>query len=194
LAPNEEWLLSGYVIVYDTESDGVGATSSLALIREYHFLDVATGETLNVLARRKGRLPEPLYSHDSARQQILSFIESAEFLVAYEPPSNDRNRLSLFGDEVYPAQVEPKVIDLKRTVINHLFTTNKSKVDSFIYLRCSTQPDVDANLLQVGTVSYPEPNAFLPIPETWKTNIGMKCCVDVLILQNFLCFQSVLSQ
>jgi hypothetical protein len=195
LAPFQDWLLSNNVIIYDTESDGVGATHALELTREYHFYSLATGKPLNVWARKKDGQVNPTYTHKEAARQILSFIDSADFLIAYEPPSNDRNRLkSLLGDQVYAALVEPKVVDFKRTVIKSLFTTDNGNPNR-IYLRGLTQPDVYENLLQVGSVSYPKPDDFLPIPDTWKSTVDMKCRADVHMLHNlFIYFQSILSQ
>jgi hypothetical protein len=189
-------LLARNVIIYDTESDGVGATHSLEKTREYHFYNLASGTSLNIWARKKNGRVNPIYTHENAARQIISFIDSADFLVAYEPPSNDRNRLKgLLGDEVYTTQIQPKVVDFKRKVINHLFTTDKTKNPNLIYLRGLTQPDVYENLLQVGSVSIPELQGFLHIPDTWKSNIDMKCRVDVHMLHNlFIYFQSILSQ
>lgn len=192
LIPFRPWLQSNNeVIIYDTESDGVGATHALDKTREYHFHNVKTGTSLNIWARRKNGVVNSDYNHLGAARQILSFIESANFLIAYEPPSNDRNGLkSLLGKEVYAAQVNTKVIDFKRSIINSLFTTDKS-----IYLRGLTQPDVYDNLLQVGSVSFSEPQGFLSIPDTWRSNIDMKCRVDVHMLHNlFIYFQSVRNQ
>jgi hypothetical protein len=195
LAPFQNWLLSSNVNIYDTESDGVGATHALELTREYHFYSLATGMSLNVWARKKDGRVYPIYTHKEAARRILSFIDSADFLIAYEPPSNYRNRLkSLLGNQVYAALVEPKVVDFKRTVVNSLFTTDRAN-PTRIYLRGLTQPDVYENLHQVGSLSFPEPQGFLPIPETWKQDIDMKCRADVNMLYNlFIYFQSILSQ
>jgi hypothetical protein len=188
-------LLSSNAIIYDTESDGVGATHALEFTREYHFYSLATGKSLNIWASKKDGRVNPTYTHKEATHRILSFIDSANFLIAYEPPSNDRNRLkSLLGDQVYAALVEPKVVDFKRTVINSLFTTDRANTNR-IYLRGLTQPDVYENLLKVGSFSFPEPQGFLPIPETWKQDIDMKCRVDVVKLHNlFIYIRSILSQ
>ncbi len=95
---------------------------------------------------------------------------------------------------MYAALVEPKVVDFKRTVINSLFTTDRANTNR-IYLRGLTQPDVYENLLKVGSFSFPEPQGFLPIPETWKQDIDMKCRVDVVKLHNlFIYIRSILSQ
>ena len=196
LAPYKDWLLSGSVIIYDTESGGVGATHALEKTREYYFYSVPSGELLNIWARKKDGTPNPEYSHQEAARQILSFIKNADFLIAYEPPSNDRLRLkSLLGNEVYAAQVEPKVVDFKRTVVNDLFTTDKTKKPNLIYLRGLSQRDVYCNLLQVDSASFSKPQGFLSIPETLKQDINMKCRVDVHMLHNlFIYFQAVLSQ
>ena len=196
LVPYQDWLLSSNIIVYDTESDGVGATNLMEKTREYHFYNVATGTSLNVWARKKDGRINPEYTHKEAARQILSFCRYADFLVAYEPPSNDRNRLkSLLGIEMYTAQVEPKVVDFKRTVIGRLFTTDTATNPDRIYLRGLTQPDVYNNLLHVGDISYPEPDSFLCIPDAWKQDLDMKCRVDVHMLHNlFIYFQSVLSR
>ena len=194
LIPFKSWLLSKKVIIYDTESEGVGATYILEKTREYYFYDMPTKHELNILVRTKSGVVNSQYSHADARVQILAFIQDCDYLVAYEPPSNDRNRLkSLFGNDVYEALVKPKVIDFKRTIINSLI--NKSLGGQLIYLPGRTQPEVYDSLLKVGDVSHPEPQGFLPIPDAWKHDIDMKCRVDVHILHNlFIYFRSVLSQ
>jgi hypothetical protein len=63
LAPFQDGLLSNKVIIYDTESDGVGATHALELTREYHFYSLATGKPLNVWARKKDGRVNPKYTH-----------------------------------------------------------------------------------------------------------------------------------
>ena len=195
LKPISDWLLSEKVVIYDTESDGVGATNALEKTREYHFYHCSTKKHLNIWVRRKDGTPNPFYTHETAREQILSFIGDAEFLVAFEPPSNDRYRLkSLFGDAVYEEEIEPKVIDLKRTVVNRIFTTDSTKENTRIYLRGFTQPDVYENLLQVGTHVYPSPDYFLPIPDALN-HPDKKCEKDVRRLTNlFLFFRSVIAQ
>ena len=96
---------------------------------------------------------------------------------------------------MYTAQVEAKVIDFKRRVIDHLFTTDTTKNPDLSYLRGLTQSDVYDNLLHVGDIFLPEPDSFLPIPDARKQDIDMKCRVDVHMLHNlFIYFQSMLSQ
>ena len=195
LEPIKDWLLSDKVFIYDTESDGVGATHELEKTREYHFFDVAKEIHLNIWARTKDKNQKnPDYSHDSAREKIREFIKSAEYLIAYEPPSNDRNRLrALFGNEEYDALIAPKVICLKKAVINRLFTTDKAKEKTHVYLQGLTQPDVYLNLLTVGTNSYPTPGYFLPIGKSCGQPDD-KCEKDVRQLTNlFLYFRSIVS-
>jgi hypothetical protein len=180
-------------ITWLTNSDGVGAKYTLEKTREYHFMKVGSNESLNIWPRRKTGLVNQNYTHDDARKKILAFIQDADYLVAYEPPSNDRNRLkSLFGADVYEANIEPKAIDFKRTVIDTVIKTDKLKEDHFIYLPGKTLPEVYNSLLHVGDVSHPEPEGFLPISDEWKTDIDMKCPVDVHQLHNlFIYFQSI---
>ncbi len=120
LEPIKDWLLSKKVVIYDTESDGVGATHSLEKTREYHLYDVAKDTHLNIWRRTKDKKTKNnAYSHDSAREKIREFIKSAEVIMAYEPANNDRNRLKeLFGNEEYDALIAPKVHCLKKAVIN----------------------------------------------------------------------------
>jgi hypothetical protein len=196
LEPIKDWLLSDKVFIYDTESDGVGATHELEKTREYHFFDVAKDKHLNIWARTKDKISTNTdYSHDSAQKMIMSFIQDAEVLIAYEPPNNDRNRLKeLFGDTVYESKIAPKVICLKKAIINRIFTTNKAKDNIRIYLRGLTQPDVYGNLLNVGadSISSPTPDFFLPI----VSSMGQpddKCEKDVRQLANlFLYFRSIM--
>ena len=144
LEPISDWLLSKKVVIYDTESDGVGATSLLEKTREYHFYDIAKAEHLNIWVRTQDKKrTNSDYSHDLARQQILTFLQDADFIIAYEPPNNDRNRLKeLFGDSVYESEIAPKVICLKKALINRLFTTENAKDNIRVYLKGLTQPDV----------------------------------------------------
>ena len=101
----------------------------------------------------------------------------------------------LLGDKVYTTQIKREVVDFKRTVIDHLFTIDKEKKDSFIYPPGLTQPDVYDILFQVRSHSFPEPQGFLSFPYAWKSNNDMKCRVDVDMLHNLLIyFQSILSQ
>jgi hypothetical protein len=166
----------------------------LELTREYHFYNIETGMSLNIWARRKEGRVNPNYTHEDAREKILDFIKDAEYLIAYEPPSNDRNRLkSLLGDEIYTDKIQTRVVDFKRELINALIKTEKSQEILFIYLPGRTQPDIYKNLLQVGALSYPKPENFLSIPDSWKKNIDMKCQLDVYLLHNlFVYFKSVL--
>ena len=95
---------------------------------------------------------------------------------------------------MYEEHIAPKVIDLKRTVVNRIFTTDKAKENTRIYLRGFTQPDVYENLLQVGTHVYPSPGYFLPIPDALN-HPDKKCEKDVRQLTNlFLFFRSVIAQ
>ena len=196
LEPVSDVLLSSKVIIYDTESDGVGATHTLEKTREYHFYDVEKQDHLNITARTKSRIVNPAYSHQDAQSKILAFIKDADYLVAYEPPSNDRNRLkSLLGDEDYEQHVAPKVVCLKRAVVNRIVTDEKSKDDTFVYLRGKTQPDVYLNLLRVdGQAVVTPPDYFLPVPASLNHAVNgkdQKCTKDVLQLTNiFLFFQN----
>lgn len=193
LEPVSDVLLSSKVIIYDTESDGVGATHTLEETREYHFYNVAKQEHLNITARTKSKVVNPAYSHQDARSKILAFIKHADYLVAYEPPSNDRNRLkSLLGEEDYEQHVAPKVVCLKRAVVNRIVTADKSKDDTFVYLRGKTQPDVYRNLLQVdGQAVVTPPDYFLPVPDSLNRALNgkdQKCEKDVLQLTNLFLF------
>ena len=75
------------IIIWDTESDAVGAGHSLDFTREIYCQELNTDRTLHI--RR--------YMNDGV-----------DYLVAYEPPSNDRNRIKHFLDSVdtswYPSR------------------------------------------------------------------------------------------
>ena len=190
----KEWLSCNNVIIYDTESDGRGATHTLEKTREYFFFNLATKEELHILRRTKFGQVNPDYSHEQAAQAIRSFCRTARFLVAYEPPSNDRNRLkSLLGETVFEAEFQEKCIDFKNSAVNSLFTTDTTQENARIYLRGLTQAEVYQDLLQVGSHSFPEPEYFLRIPEYWKKDVNLKCRLDVYRLHNlFVLFQSIL--
>lgn len=72
LEPISDVLLSSKVIIYDTESDGVGASYGLEKTREYHFYNVAKKEHLNITARFKNKTVNPEYSHEDACVKILT--------------------------------------------------------------------------------------------------------------------------
>ena len=194
LEPISDMLLSPKAIIYDTESDGVGASYDLDSTREYHFYNVAKQEHLNITARFKNKTVNPDYSHEDARVKILAFIQDAAYLVAYEPPSNDRNRLkSLFGDEEYEAHIAPKVVCFKRGVVSRIFTTKKEMDHQFVYLQGLMQTDVFLNLLQVnGQAQVAPPDYFLPVPKSLDQRDAdgkdQKCEKDVLQLSNLYLF------
>lgn len=190
----KDWLSCENAIIYDTESDGRGATHTLEKTREYFFFNLATKETLHILRRTKSGQVNPDYSHEQAVLDIRSFCQNARFLIAYEPPSNDRNRLkSLLGETVFEAEFQEKCIDFKNSVVQSLFTTKTSQEHARIYLRGLTQAEVYQDLFQVGSHSFPEPGYFLSIPEHWKKDVNFKCRLDVYQLHNlFVLFKSIL--
>lgn len=190
----KDWLSCNNVIIYNTESDGRGATHTLEKTREYFFINLATNEELHILRRTKLGQVNPNYSHEQASMDIRSFCRNARFLVAYEPPSNDRNRLkSLLGETIFEAEFKNRCIDFKNSVVQSLFTTKTSQEHVRIYLRGLTQAEVYQDLLQVGSHLFPEPGHFLRIPEHWKKDVNFKCRLDVYQLHNlFVLFQSIL--
>ena len=98
----KEWLSCNIFIIYDTESDGRGATHTFEKTREYFFFNLATKEELHILRRTKFCLVNPDYSHQNASLEIRSFCRNARFLVVCEPPCNDRNRLE--SETVFEAE------------------------------------------------------------------------------------------
>ncbi|KAJ3080279.1 hypothetical protein HK100_010191, partial [Physocladia obscura] len=101
--------LSKQIVIWDTESDGVGGTHELAKTRQYFFRNLLTGASLNILR------DSPDYSHQLARNRILQFVQDADYLVAYEPGSCDRNRLKeLLGVDLYNQHLDRKLRDFKR--------------------------------------------------------------------------------
>ena len=153
--------------------------------REYHFYDVSAKKHLNIWARTKSKhTRNPNYSHDYARTKIRPLIQSSEYLIAFEPPNNDRyGLLELFGQAFYASEIAPKVICLKKELIDKLFTTNQSNDNSSIYLRGLTQRDIYDNLLTVGSGSYSTPDYFLPIIKS-SGQPDDKCEKDVRQLTN----------
>ncbi|KAI8621880.1 hypothetical protein BC830DRAFT_1076831 [Chytriomyces sp. MP71] len=66
--------------IWDTESDGVGGTHALALMREWGLSNLATGETL-----------QELRGDSEVKAKII--CSRSNFLIAFEPKSCDRNCL-----------------------------------------------------------------------------------------------------
>ena len=92
-----------WIIIWDTESDAVGGGHSLDLTREIYCQELNTNRTLHI--RRymndvEPRIPNRSFSVESAARQFMEFQDGVDYLVAYEPPNNDRNRIKEILDSV----------------------------------------------------------------------------------------------
>ena len=118
----------------------------------------------------------------------MAFQQGVDYLVAYKPPSNDRNRIKEILDAVddswYPS-IQHKFICFNRAVITQICSTDHLD-DDMIYLRDLKQPSINENLLVDGSSAPPY---FLPVVDSWSlTLIGVchKCKKDVHQLYNIL--------
>ncbi len=88
------------------------------------------------------RIPNHLFSVESAARQFMAFQDGVDYLVAYELPRNARNRIKHFLDYVdaswYPS-VEHKFLCLKRAVISKICSTDHLD-EEMIYVRDMMKP------------------------------------------------------
>jgi hypothetical protein len=76
------------VMMKPHEPRGLSSTTSdISFPSQQHSMDI--DESANPSVHKDGRV-NPTYTHKEAARRILSFIDSADFLMAYEQPSNDR--------------------------------------------------------------------------------------------------------
>ena len=177
------------IIIWDTEYDGRGAGHLLDLTREIYCRELNTERELHIrryLDDVEPRTHNPLFSVEVAARHFMEFQEGVDYLVAYEPPSNDRNRIKAFLDAVddtwYPS-IEDKFICLNRAVITKICSTN-SLNEEMIYLRDLMQPTVYNNLLVNSDLA---PSYFLPVVDSWASvvdGVNEKCKKDVHQLSN----------
>jgi hypothetical protein len=177
------------IIIWDTESDAVGGGHSLNLTREIYCQELNTDRTLHIrryMNDEEPRSPNCSFSVESAARKFMEFQDGIDYLVAYEPPSNDRNRIKEILDYVdtswYPS-IEDKFLCLKRAVISKICSTDHLDKE-MIYLRDMMQPSIYENLLVNG---HSTPSYFLPVVDSWShmvNEVCHKCKKDVHQLAN----------
>ncbi|KAJ3107519.1 hypothetical protein HK100_003572 [Physocladia obscura] len=94
-------LTSENVVIWDTESDGVGGTHALEKTREWGFRKLASGVYTSFiltphLQKYSVILQESLHLKRgdlNLKQRLLTFLSGASYLIAFEPKGCDRNRL-----------------------------------------------------------------------------------------------------
>jgi hypothetical protein len=177
------------IIIWDTESDDVGAGRSLDSTREVYCQELFTNRVLHI--RRymndiEPRKPNDSFSIESTPRNFMKFQDGVDYLIAYEPPSNDRNRIKKILDEVdeswYPS-IKHKFICLKRALLSKICCTDYLD-EEMIYLRDMMQPTIYGNLLSSGSVIPPY---FFPVEASWSitlNGINQKCKKDVHQLAN----------
>jgi hypothetical protein len=177
------------IIIWDTESDAVGAGHSLDSTREIYCQELNTDRTLHIrryLDDVEPRTPNDSFTVKSAAGQFMAFQDGVDYLVAYEPPSNDRNRIKEILDAVdaswYPS-IAHKFVCLNRAVISKICSTDHLD-EEMIYLRDLMQPSIYDNLLFDGRST---PVYFLPVVDSWSLTVNgvcHKCKKDVHQLSN----------
>jgi hypothetical protein len=177
------------IIIWDTESDDVGAGHSLDSTREIFCRELNTERTLHIrryLNDVDPRTCDDSFSVESAARRFMAFQQGVDYLVAYEPPNNDRNRIKEILDAVNPSwytSVQKKFVCFKRAVISNICSTDHLD-DDMIYLRDLMQPSVYDNLLVDGRST---PVYFLPVVDSWSLTVNgvcHKCKKDVHQLSN----------
>jgi hypothetical protein len=176
------------IIIWDTESDAVGAGHSLDLTREIYCQELNTDRTLHIrryMNDAEPRTPNDSFSVKSAAEQFMAFQQGVDYLVAYELPNNDRNRIKEILDAVddtwYPF-IEHKFVCFNRAVISKICSTDHLD-EEMIYLRDLMQPSIYEKLLVDGrSIPY-----FLPVVDSWSLTVNgvcHKCKKDVHQLSN----------
>jgi hypothetical protein len=183
LQPVQHILQASNVVLWDTESDGVGSTHDLSKTREYYLHNLMTGKSLHILR------DNPNYRHDIAAQQITEFIQDVDLVVAYEPTHCDRLRLkALLGEFEFELLAKKlKFVDFKRSVIDLIVDTDQ-RSDLTAYVPDKKLNTVYTNLFPL---EGPEPQQLLEAPANCA-EVGQKCKLDVhrlcnlwLIIQTF---------
>ena len=161
------------IIVWDTESDAVGAGHSLEETREIFCHELNTPRNLHIrryLNDVEPRSHNDSFSVDSAAREFMAFQDGVNYLVAYEPSSNNRNRIKKILDAVddswYPS-ICHKFLCLKRAVVSKICSTDHLDAE-MIYLRDMMQPSIYENLLEDGSST---PEYFLPVMDSWSINV-----------------------
>ena len=175
------------IIIWNTESDCSGAGHALDKTREIYGREVNTERVLHIrryLDDVEPRTPNDSFTVKSATRQFMAFQDGVDYLVAYEPPSNDRNRIKEVLDAVdafwYPS-IEHKFVCLNRAVISKICSTDHLD-DEMIYLRDMMQPSIYDNLL---IDSNSTPLYFLPaVVDSTVNGVCHKCKKDVHQLSN----------
>ncbi|KAI9349090.1 hypothetical protein BDR26DRAFT_997368 [Obelidium mucronatum] len=149
------------LVVWDTESDGVGGTHDLALTREWGFRRMKTGTPIS--------------------NSASLILWHTACLIAFEPGSCDQNHL-----EHLPAAfhaLRDRFVDFRRDIFNHMFTTDFNNKSRF-YLTDGGQNTiwVMSGIDQLDD-DFKEEIGVIRVPELNKGNSN-KCEVDVAVLTN----------
>jgi hypothetical protein len=119
------------------------------------------------------------YSHHTARNKLLAFINDVDFLVAYEKSHCDRNRLkALLGEEAYNT-VAHKFVDFQTLVVNRVISTKLDEAGKG-YVQ-------DRKLWTIYKYFFSDdgksPVPLMEASESWAST-GDKCRLDVHKLCN----------
>ncbi|KAJ3139430.1 hypothetical protein HK100_011502 [Physocladia obscura] len=165
LEANAVGILLDDVVIWDTESDGVGGTHDLELTRDW----VLTNETLHI------NREEP-----AIEERIIDFVRPSR-LIAFESKGCDRNRLEHLH-KAYSA-LNGQFVDFRRDIFNSIFTTDQTR-NSHLYLTGGMQDDI-WQISGVQELDNEEKNAMglidIPVLTNDKSN---KCEVDIRVLTN----------
>ncbi|KAJ3409398.1 hypothetical protein HDV05_004456 [Chytridiales sp. JEL 0842] len=154
------------LVIWDTESDGVGGTHTLELTREWGFLKLSTHETLHV------------YRGDSsAKTKILEFVNGASHLIAFEPKGCDRNRLQELLSPTEFKLIRSKLVDFRRDIFDKFSTTNH--LDKSRYY---TQDGMQQTIWMNSGIEDGD-EGMVELPEETREN---KCGVDIAKLSNLV--------
>jgi hypothetical protein len=173
------------VVVWDTESDGIGSTYELSKTREYYLHNLTTGKSLHILR------DTPVYRHELAAQRVIEFLQDVDIVIGYEPSHCDRLRLkSLLGDDEFDL-VANKFVDFKRCVLDRVIDTTPNSITK-AYAPDKMLNTIYLSLFSVGGEETDTDNMqLLEAPAEWAAE-GQKRKLDVHRLSNlWLVFRTI---
>ncbi|KAJ3085201.1 hypothetical protein HK100_009128, partial [Physocladia obscura] len=159
-------IVSESLVIWDTESDGVGGTHTLELTREWGFLNLSTRDTLHVFR-----------GDPAAKTKILEFLHGVSYLVAFEPKGCDRNRLQELLSPNEFGLILPKLKDFRRDFFDKFSTTNHLDKSRFY-----TQDGMQQTIWMNSGIED-EIEGFVRLPAENGEN---KCRADIAKLANLV--------
>ena len=171
------------VVIWDTESDGVGGTHDLKLTREWGFMKLSTLVSYSIVVSVHYTnifFQESLHvfrGDPAAKTKILNFANGASHLVAFEPKGCDRNRLQELLSPNEFQLIRPKLKDFRRNIFDKFSTTNHLDKSRFY-----TQDGMQQTIWMNSGIEN-EIEGFVQLPAEIREN---KCRADIAKLANLV--------